>query len=234
MKAKAQRRAKLPLDDPRWWPWGRAIEQVRQLRLNHAIADQELATAINERDVRCKMEALDPRTDPPKRVVTLLADSFFAVFRIKPGWGKLLAVAQRPDARLPHDHVLYAWGPDLDKIWPTAVPSEAAPKRARRKGKPRKRHADDATALPLPSTPPVPPSPPSPPSTEDKPPTEDKPRTRQGWCRRFADRKWPEGWEGITTPAIMKAAEKDKDFNKNVSPFPGRDTWQRALGRRKG
>ena len=122
-KAKARRRAKLPLDDPRWWPWDRAIKHARQLRLNHAIADQELATAINARDVPCKMEALDPRTDPPKRVVTLLEDSFFAVFRIEPGWGKLLAVALRPDARLPHNHVMYAWGPNIERIWPTAAPT---------------------------------------------------------------------------------------------------------------
>jgi hypothetical protein len=110
---------KLPLDDPRWWPWRRAIEHVRQQRLNHAIADQELATAINERDVPCKMEWLDAQADPPKRVATLLTDSFFAVFRIEPGWGKLLAVGQRPDARLPRDHVCYAWGPEIEKIWPS-------------------------------------------------------------------------------------------------------------------
>ena len=113
-KAKAPRRDKLPLDDPRWWDWQRAVEHVRQLRLNPAIADQELATAINERDVRCKMEWLDRRTNPPKRAVTLLEDSFFAVFRIEPGWGKLLAVAYRPNAGMPHNHVMYAWGPDIE------------------------------------------------------------------------------------------------------------------------
>jgi hypothetical protein len=123
-KAKAQRRAKLPLDDSRWWSWGRAIEHVRQLRLSRAIADQELATAINERHVGCKMEWLDRRTDLPQRAVTLLEDSFFAVFRIEPGWGKLLSVAHRPNAHLPRDHVLYAWGPDIEKIWPSAEPSE--------------------------------------------------------------------------------------------------------------
>jgi len=121
-KAKAQRRAKLPLDDPRWWNWGRAIAHVRQLRLNHAIADQELATAINGRHVPCKMEWLDPRADPPKRGVILLEDSFFAAYRIEPGWGKLLAVALRPDVRLPRDHVLYAWGPEIERIWPPAAP----------------------------------------------------------------------------------------------------------------
>jgi hypothetical protein len=123
--------AAFPLDSPNWWPWRRAIEHVRHLRINHAIADQELATAINERDVRCKMDWLDSRAAPPKRVVTLLGDSFFAVFRIEPGWGKLLAVAQRPDARLPHDHVLYAWGPHIERIWPTAAPSEPAAEKAK-------------------------------------------------------------------------------------------------------
>ena len=122
-KAKAQRRAKLPLEDPRWWDWGRAIEHVRQVRLNHAIADQELATAINGRHVSCKMEWLDRRTDPPKRGAMLLEDSFFAAFRIKPGWGKLLSVSHRSDVRVPRDHVMYAWGPEIERIWPTAAPT---------------------------------------------------------------------------------------------------------------
>ena len=139
----------LPLDDPKWWPWGRAIEHVRQVRLNHAIADQELATAINERNVRCKMEALDPTTSPPKRVVTLLEDSFFADRRVQPGWGKLL-VANRSGARLPSEHVMYAWRPDIEKIWSlnastTTISSTVAdgPAAAMPRQKPGRKAKDD-------------------------------------------------------------------------------------------
>ena len=116
---------KLPLDDPRWWDWGRAIEHVRKRRLNHAIADQELATAINARDVPIKMDWLDTRVSPPKRAVMLLEDNFFADFRIKPGWGKLLTVGQRAGVSMPHNHVLYAWGPNIEKIWSFDAPTPA-------------------------------------------------------------------------------------------------------------
>jgi hypothetical protein len=98
---------------------GRAIEHVRE-QLDRHVGDFDLASAINRRDVWIKLEAIDRRADPPKRVSMLLEDEFFRDFRIEPGWGKLLTVALVPNVRLPRDHVLYAWGPDLLRLWPSA------------------------------------------------------------------------------------------------------------------
>jgi hypothetical protein len=55
----------------------------------------------------------------------------------------------------------------------------------------------------------------------------------QRLIRRIADEKWPDGgWKDITTGQIMKVVGgvlKDRAIE-----VPGRDTFLRALGRRKG
>jgi hypothetical protein len=52
--------------------------------------------------------------------------------------------------------------------------------------------------------------------------------------RQFAARKWPGGHEQIETKDIIDAACKDEELKRNVDPFPRRDQFLRALGRRKG
>ena len=49
----------------------------------------------------------------------------------------------------------------------------------------------------------------------------------------LADKKWPDdSWEDLSTPVIMKALEPE--FKNRGLPFPERDKFLRALGRRKG
>jgi hypothetical protein len=75
--------------------------------------------------------------------------------------------------------------------------------------------------------------PPPPPSNRG---ADDEPRRTgsrmQRLIRRIADEKWPDGWKDITTGQIMNDVGRVlKDQGIDVS---GRDTFLRALGRRKG
>jgi hypothetical protein len=109
-----------PLQSPNWWLWDRAILHVRA-QLDRDVGDFALADAMNRRDVAIKIEAIDRRADPPKQVSEVLGDEFFRDFRVQPGFGKLLVVARTQNLRLPRDHVLYAWGPHLLRLWPTVA-----------------------------------------------------------------------------------------------------------------
>jgi hypothetical protein len=111
--------AKLPLHSSDWWSWARAIPYVRE-QLGRDVGDFDLAAAMNRRDARIKLEAIDRRANPPKRISLLLEDEFFRDFRIEPMLGKLVTVALVPNVRLPRDHALFAWGPDLQKLWPAS------------------------------------------------------------------------------------------------------------------
>jgi hypothetical protein len=58
-------------------------------------------------------------------------------------------------------------------------------------------------------------------------------KREQKLIRSLADKKWPDGsWEHLSTPVIMKALEPE--FKNRGSPFPERNKFLRALGRRKG
>jgi hypothetical protein len=49
----------------------------------------------------------------------------------------------------------------------------------------------------------------------------------------LADKKWRDGsWKHLSTPVIMKALEPE--FKNKGLPFPERNKFLRALGRRKG
>lgn len=68
------------------------------------------------------------------------------------------------------------------------------------------------------------------------PGADDEPRRTgsriQRLIRRIADEKWPNGWKDITTGQIMQdvgGVLKDRGID-----VPGRDTFLRALDRRKG
>jgi hypothetical protein len=74
-----------------------------------------------------------------------------------------------------------------------------------------------------------------PPPTSDRGAAGEPRRTgsrMQRSIRRIADEKWPDGWKDITTGQIMKdvgGVLKDRGIE-----VPGRNTFLRALGRRKG
>jgi hypothetical protein len=193
-RAKAKRARTLPLDDARWWTWKHAIEHVHQVRVHLAIALHELATAINRRDVHCKMDALNPGP-PPRRVVVPLEDKFFEAFHVEPSRGGLVPVSYRPDVQLFREHALFAWGPDVERLWPTA--SRANPSEPRADDKPRRK----------------------------------RPRAYQ-LIRDIADELWPDGYEHIDNPEIIKRV--GDEYNKRNLRPPNRDRVLRALGRRKG
>jgi hypothetical protein len=119
------------LQSPNWWSWRRAIEYVREWMgagdihtsdSTTATADFDLAAAINKQNVRIKLEAVDYRSAPPKRISTLLDEkNFFPHFTVEPRRG-LLVRALAPNTRPPPGSTFYAWGPDLQRIWPGPAP----------------------------------------------------------------------------------------------------------------
>ena len=111
----------LPLQSPNWWPWRRAIPYVReQVAVDH-VADFDLATAMNNRDVRIKIEAVDYKQTPPKRISAVLDEvNFFPYFRIRPQRG-LVVVQLTPDKCMFSGAAFFAWGPDLQRIWPAST-----------------------------------------------------------------------------------------------------------------
>lgn len=94
-------------------------------------------------------------------------------------------------------------------------------KRARRRRRRKPKPPESEKAKPPEATPPAP-----------KQPTASKSREQEA-CRQFADRMYPHGYNSIRTSVIMHAADLDKEFKQTVAPFPKRDVWLRALGRRK-
>jgi hypothetical protein len=111
----------------------------------------------------------------------------------------------------------------------------------------QERAAQDPAAAPSPSPEPPPPenaataanpapadtdAPHAAPSVGDDEPTTGRSREQEA-CKQFTIRKFPDGYDSIKTSVIMHAAELDKEFKQAVVPFPKRDVWLRALGRRK-
>jgi hypothetical protein len=112
---------KLPLTSPNWWPWRRAILYVReQVGADH-VADFNLAAAMNSRDVRIKLEAIDHKQTPPKRISLVLDEvNFFPFFKVIPNNG-LLVQQLTSERRMFPGAAFFAWRPDLEKIWPPIV-----------------------------------------------------------------------------------------------------------------
>ena len=121
--------------------------------------------------------------------------------------------------------------PELEKPWPTVSGSvnwtspailapttpppqpEPKPKKIKRRRKPK----------------------PAPEKVTPPPPQPQNPRLRvREACKQFAEEKYPDGYAHIALRVIMHDAEVDKKFKRTVVPFPERDVWSRALGRRKG
>ena len=106
---------------------------------------------------------------------------------------------------------------------PPAAPKPQPKKKVKRarRGRRSKPKPPESEAKPPEATPPAP-----------KKPTASKSREQEA-CRQFAVRKYPHGYNTIRTSVIMHAADLDEEFRQRVVPFPKRDVWLRALGRRK-
>jgi|SRR6516165_10301934 hypothetical protein len=129
--------------------------------------------------------------------------------------------------------------PELEKPWLTvsgsvnwtppamlaSPPQQPEPRKIKRRPKRRRKpKPEPEKATPPEAKPPEPP-----------PPQHQNPRLRiQEACRQFAAEKYPDGYTHIALRVIMHDAEVDKKFKRTVVPFPERDVWSRALGRRKG
>jgi hypothetical protein len=75
------------------------------------------------------------------------------------------------------------------------------------------------------------PPPPSGPGADNKPRRTGGSRV-QALIRQIVNEKWPDGWEDITTGQIMK--DVGEEFEKRGVRVPERNTFLRALARRKG
>jgi hypothetical protein len=69
------------------------------------------------------------------------------------------------------------------------------------------------------------------PTPAPKQPTASRSRAQEA-IRQFAARAFPHGTDGIELRDLIKAADDDKQFTQTVKPFPHREVFARALGRR--
>jgi len=227
----------LPLDSPNWVPILDAHRAILPRTGNWYLAARDLTEKLRSGDIR----SMRRRVYGEGADRELLTRSFWRAHELLPiniSRSQSLTrteLASRPGPSPPdtvwvfplggsaiREYAFFIWKPDLDKILST----EAAAKRARRKGRPRKRHADKVTASPTPA----PPS--SPPSTGDKP--KRRGSREQRTIREWADGNWPGGHQHIELRDIIFAAKHDKEFSKKFpgDAFPERTKFARALDRR--
>ena len=93
-----------PLHSSDWWPWRRAVEYARE-------RNAALTAGVNRGDVWIKVEAIDFRTNPPTQVAEIVK----APKAVK--WlGQPVIDLRRPDK-----HTFFAWGPNLQMLWPAST-----------------------------------------------------------------------------------------------------------------
>jgi hypothetical protein len=128
-KKKATTARSLPLVSSNWWPGAQAILYVRERVGDRTIADTDLAAAINRLDVPIKIEALDRRTDPPRKISEVLQKTFFHNYPFKAFVNGICPLPHTPDGLRPHDkdlytirpHAFFAWGPEVQRLWPAST-----------------------------------------------------------------------------------------------------------------
>ena len=121
-KAKAQRRAKLPLVSPNWWTYGKTVRYVRTRMGDKVIADSDLVAAIERGDVRSKLEQAQMQYDPPARRSKLLTPDFYQRdYKFVRFWDRWV-LKPRTDQVLLGRWDIYLWGPDIERIWPPEAP----------------------------------------------------------------------------------------------------------------
>jgi hypothetical protein len=128
-KKKATTARSLPLVSPNWWPGAQVVLYVRERVGDRTIADTDLAAAINRLDVPIKIEALDRRTDPPRKISEVLQKTFFHNYPFKAFFHGVGPRPHTPDGLRPHDrdlytirpHAFFAWGPEVQRLWPAST-----------------------------------------------------------------------------------------------------------------
>jgi hypothetical protein len=128
-RAKAQRRAKLPLDDPRWLPILDAHKAILPRTGDWHLAARDLTAAMAKPDGVRSMRRRVKRGEGPDR--ELLPRSFWEAYELRP-WNSrpgpfpndsLLVCPPGKTGRAIQGYAFFVWNPDLEKIWPTAAPT---------------------------------------------------------------------------------------------------------------
>jgi hypothetical protein len=167
------------------------------------IADVALTVAVNAGELPVKFEWIDHQTSPPTQHRMLLSAKDYEFGLISNNF--LVIQPRRPDVPpLSRPHALFFWGPKVKEFCP-AEEAEPPPN-------PRRRRNVSAQ-----------------PSVENKPQRTES-RTRV-LIRKIADELWKGRWENITTGQIRK--DVGGVLKKRGIAVPERDTFLRALGRRK-
>jgi hypothetical protein len=142
-----KRRAKLPLDDPRWVPIKEAIERRYKQTGSYTLTADDLNEALQKADKADGLRSLERRAGERKLLsgATWRDDLHvsIALFPVegKGNWpdrkeGAAVFPRQR-DAPPIHGRWFYVWKPDFDDLWPTAEPITTTERRA--DAKPRRK-----------------------------------------------------------------------------------------------
>jgi hypothetical protein len=106
---------RLPLQDPRWWSFGEVMQHCREDPLFRQV---DLVAAVEQELVGIKVEYLDLRTKPAKRVSQLLTARFFereaAFIQFWGGFALRPRTAEWSNRR----YSFFFWKPDIKKFWP--------------------------------------------------------------------------------------------------------------------
>lgn len=116
----------LPLRSTDWWTLGETQTYCQSRPLFRL---EDLAAAVEQEQVPCKLEYLIESTRPAKQVVLLLTSEFFQhVAAIVPFWHSLALKGRTKNGmhmQVPRPHALYFWGPRVRELWPSQA--DAAP-----------------------------------------------------------------------------------------------------------
>jgi hypothetical protein len=138
-------RHRLPLNDPRWWPLGKALAYFCIQMGSRDLADLDFPAAVNDGRLRCKIEQFNRRTG--ERQSTLLSAKLRRKYELGPydygAWAFRPRAADIPPVTPPY--VLFLWRPDVLKIWPECSDTTS-----------NRRERDDAPARPAPAPEPTP------------------------------------------------------------------------------
>jgi hypothetical protein len=122
----------ISLDDPRWWLLGETLKYCRSHPLFRL---QDLAAAVDQEQVRSKLEYLDQSTRPAKRIVMRLTSEFFQrEAAIIVFWNSLALKVRTEKAARMRPYALSFWSPDVKKFC-TVGGALVVPQAAKRRGK---------------------------------------------------------------------------------------------------
>jgi hypothetical protein len=197
---------RFPLDSPNWTPIVNAHQSLCGLTGNRELAAKDLTIALRDRDVASMRRCVSGWRSPPVGAVLLEPD------------GELLPAAFWTE------HAVQSWSPDATFVARRGYMSAGITEYAYFVWKPALAKIWPA-AFALAAAPAAP----RVRRTNDK--RQHKGSPTQDAIRQIAAQEWPDGHEGIPIKHII--AGVSPKLRARGIPIPKRDTWLRALGRRK-